>query len=876
MTDRPAPARQAAADGWGTLLRPTNLAVILALLVITGLWVAAEIRNRMFHAQEMRINLIQNLTVLRTQLEGTITADVQLVRGLIATLITEPEMEQARFASIATGLIGTDTVVRNVAAAPDMVIRMVYPLEGNEAAIGLDYLATPVQRDAAIRARDSGTLVLAGPVDLVQGGTGFVGRFPVFVPTQGGGPRFWGIVSAVLDEQALYRAAGLLDPDLPMRIALSGRDGLGGSAPEDVFFGDPAILADDPVTLSVLLPSGSWQISAVPLEGWTVIPPSTPILRGVMLAAALLLLLPSVLMGRLIEERQRNIADLQASNRALNDQMSALEVARQTQEATERRVRDALETQERMNAQFMEVTEISRSWVWEQDAELRFTRLSSGFTSVTGFAPEDILGKNRSEFRAAWSNIMSDVDWHWLEDRVLRHEPFSEFNYGFTAKDGRELWLMISGTPIFDAQGQFAGYRGAGTDVTSIRAAVVAAEQANRVKSMFLANMSHEIRTPMNGILGMAEILEKSLQEPGQRQMIGVIRSSGESLMAILNDILDLSKIEADKLELEVIPFRLNEVAQRIEALHRLKAQDKGLRLEVFTDSRAGLPRMGDPHRVTQILHNLVGNAIKFTDSGKVTVWISVLRGDDIQIEVVDTGIGMTEAQQERIFDEFVQADGSMTRRFGGTGLGMAIVRRLTGMMGGKLTLTSAIGQGTRITLTLPLPEARQAAAAPAPAVLAPVTLDLSGRRILAADDNEVNLDVLAAMLEDTRASVVLARNGQQAVEAFAADRFDMLLLDISMPVMDGPAALGRIAGICAQEGRVMPPAIAFTANLMPDQIAAHLEAGFVDVIAKPVKRQLLLEQIRQHLDGPAAARQAEGQRPVQAEAPHSQPGPVT
>ncbi|MDX5401711.1 MAG: CHASE domain-containing protein [Rhodobacterales bacterium] len=854
MTEQTAPASGPDFRGWRALLRPTNLAVLLALVVISGLWIAAEIRNRMFHAQELRIDLLQDLTVLRTQLEGEINADVQLVRGLIATLITEPEMDQARFASLAAGLMTSDTVVRNVAAAPDMVIRMIYPVEGNEASLGLDYMANDMQRDAAIRARDTGAAVLAGPVDLVQGGTGLVGRFPVFVPENDGGKRFWGIVSAVIDEQAIYREAGLLNPGLPMRVALAGRDGSGQRS--DVFFGDPAILDENPVTLSVLLPSGSWRIMAVPLEGWNVMPPSTPILRGVMLAAGLLLLLPSVLMGRLIEERQRNIADLQLSNAALSRQMTALEEARATQQDTEDRLRDALETQEQVNAHFMEVAEISRSWVWEQDATLRFTHLSSGFPAVTGFSPDEILGKTPEEFSAIWSNVLSGSDWAWLEERIRLREPFSEFSYGFRARDGRELWLMISGAPFFDSRGQFAGYRGAGTDVTSIHAAVVAAEQANRVKSMFLANMSHEIRTPMNGILGMAEILEGAVTEPAQKQMIGVIRSSGESLMAILNDILDLSKIEADRLELEVIPFRLDEIAQKIEALHRLKAQERGLRLEVYTDSRARMPRLGDPHRVTQILHNLVSNAIKFTDIGKVTVWISVLRGDDVQIEVMDTGIGMTPEQQTRIFDEFVQADGSVTRRFGGTGLGMSIVRRLTEMMGGTLRLESALAQGTRITITLPLPQqgadARGASVAPPQAVRP--TLDLAGRRILAADDNEVNRDVLCAMLEDTGATITLARNGQQVIDAFDAAPFDMLLLDISMPVIDGPGALQQIAAMTRRKGQPLPPAIAFTANLMPHQIAEHLAAGFVDVIAKPVKRQVLLDQIKRHLEGADAA----------------------
>ncbi len=831
------------------VFRPTNLVVLLAIAVVAGLWLAAEKRNLMFYAQQMRTDVLQDVTVLRTQLEGEVNANIQLIRGLIATLITEPDMTQDRFSSIAEGLIGGYTEIRNVAAAPDMVIRMIYPVEENAAAIGLNYLTNDVQRDAAIRARESGSLVLAGPVNLVQGGTGFIGRFPVLIPQAEAPPRFWGLVSAVIDEHSLYRKAGLLEPDLPIEIAISGRDASGAQG--EVFFGDPSLLEKDAVVMQVLLPTGSWQIAAIPVGGWDKSPPTTPILRAVMLMAGFLLLLPSVVMGRLIEERQRNIAQLQLSNTALSTRMAELEQARATQQKTEIKLREALDTQEQINTRFSDVAAISRSWVWEQDADLRFTYLSEGFEAVTGYRPDIVLGQGQSTFYTTFSNRTEGMDWSWLESKIKAREPFHDVNFGFQAKDGRELWLLISGTPIFDQNGQFSGYRGVGTDVTSIHAATVAAEEANRVKSMFLANMSHEIRTPMNGILGMAEVMERSLTDPSQKQMIDVIRSSGETLLAILNDILDLSKIEADKMELEVIPFRLDVVAQRIETLHSLKAREKGLRLEVFTDNRVRIDRMGDPHRVTQILHNLVSNAIKFTDKGKVTVWISALAGDDIRIEVVDSGIGMTPDQQSRIFDEFVQADGTMTRRFGGTGLGMSIVRRLIDMMDGQMTVDSAPGQGTTFRITLPLPEAppqdtasqlQVAAAAPPP------LLDLSGCHILIADDNDVNLDVLAAMLEDTGAKLSIARNGQEALDAFAASAFDILLLDISMPVMDGRTALRQIIEAAAKDGRVLPPAIAFTANLMPYQISEYLQAGFVDVLSKPVKRQALLDQIDQHI----------------------------
>ncbi|MFU8882370.1 MAG: ATP-binding protein [Rhodobacterales bacterium] len=849
MRGRPTTGPQPRSEIERKVFRPINLVVLLAIVVMAALWLAAEKRNRMFYAQQMRTDVIQDLNVLRTQLEGELNANIQLIRGLIATLITEPDMTQDRFSSIAKGLIGEFTQIRNVAAAPDMVIRMIYPVQENAAAIGLDYLTSDLQRDTAIRARESGSLVLAGPVNLVQGGTGFIGRFPVLIPQTDAPPRFWGLISAVIDERSLYDKAGLLAADLPIEVAISGRDASGAQG--EVFFGDPSLLEQDAVVMQVLLPSGSWQIAAIPVGGWDKTPPTTPILRAVMLMAGFLLLLPSVMMGRLIEERQRNIAKLQSSNAALSTRMTELEQARATQQKTEAKLREALDAQEQINTRFSDVAAISRSWVWEQDAALHFTYLSEGFEAVTGYRPDTVLGQAQNTFYSTFANRTEGMDWSWLDDKIKACEPFHDVNFGFRAKDGRELWLLISGTPIFDQNGQFCGYRGVGTDVTSIHAATVAAEEANRVKSMFLANMSHEIRTPMNGILGMVEVMERSLTTPSQKQMIDVIRSSGETLLAILNDILDLSKIEADKMELEVIPFRLDEVAQRIETLHSLKAREKGLRLEVFTDNRVRIDRMGDPHRITQILHNLVSNAIKFTDKGKITVWISALSGDDIRIEVEDSGIGMTPEQQSRIFDEFVQADGTMTRRFGGTGLGMSIVRRLIDMMDGQMSVDSALGQGTTFRITLPLPPAKPhdtASTQPQTATALPPLIDLSGRHILVADDNDVNLDVLAAMLDETGAKLTFARNGQQALDAFAVSPFDMLLLDISMPVMDGRTALQQMIAAAAKDERTMPPAIAFTANLMPYQISEYLQAGFVDVLSKPVKRQALLDQIEQHI----------------------------
>jgi PAS domain S-box-containing protein len=233
------------------------------------------------------------------------------------------------------------------------------------------------------------------------------------------------------------------------------------------------------------------------------------------------------------------------------------------------------------------------------------------------------------------------------------------------------------------------------------------AEQANAAKSQFLANMSHEIRTPLNGVLGMAEVLHDSLADPDKRHMAAAIRDSGEILLSILNDLLDMAKIEAGKLSLEIRPFRPSDLAERIDSLYQTQAGQKNLSFEVMVGSGAYRPRLGDAHRVQQVLQNLVSNALKFTASGEVTLTMTD-QDDALMIEVSDTGIGMTPEQVSRIFDEFTQADNSVTRRFGGTGLGMSIVRHLVDMMGGRIEVDSKPAKGTRVRIRLPMPLAAE------------------------------------------------------------------------------------------------------------------------------------------------------------------------
>ena len=388
------------------------------------------------------------------------------------------------------------------------------------------------------------------------------------------------------------------------------------------------------------------------------------------------------------------------------------------------------------------------------------------------------------------------------------------------------------------------------------------AEEASRLKSQFLANMSHEIRTPLNGVLGMAQALDARIRTREEGEMIATIRDSGETLLSILNDILDLSRIEAGRLELDPAPFCPDEMIARVVRLYRPRAEEKGLALTVETMPDLAQWRRGDAHRIVQVLNNLLGNAIKFTERGSVRLAARIDPGPPatLRLTVQDTGIGMTPDQCRRIFDEFVQADAEITRRFGGTGLGMSIARRLVHLMDGTLELDSTPGVGTRVRVGLPLQAVAQPAAAVGPAPAEGPAL--AGLRILYAEDTKTNQRVVQAFLKDRGVALQIVGNGREAVTAVTGglepsatplgpiprggrpDQFDLLMFDVSMPELDGPSALREIAARCAAAGVAVPPAIAVTANVMAHQIAGYHEAGFCDHLAKPLRRDALLAMI--------------------------------
>jgi signal transduction histidine kinase/CheY-like chemotaxis protein len=385
--------------------------------------------------------------------------------------------------------------------------------------------------------------------------------------------------------------------------------------------------------------------------------------------------------------------------------------------------------------------------------------------------------------------------------------------------------------------------------------AKAAAEAANAAKSTFLATMSHEIRTPLNGVLGMAQAMAREPLPEAQRGRLDVIRQSGEVLLALLNDILDLARIETGRLELEALAVDVADLAGGARAAFAAQAAEKGLALTLEVAPGAeGLWR-GDPIRLRQILFNLVSNAVKFTAEGRVSIRLAP-KGEGLLIEVADTGPGIAPDRLSTLFDRFVQEEASTTRRFGGSGLGLAICRELAELMGGAVAVRSAPGLGSVFTVTLPLRRTeRETGAEPAPP--AP-SQSVFGRpvRVLAAEDNRMNRMVLKTLLEQVGVEVEFAVDGAQAVESWrreAADgrAWDLILMDVQMPGMDGPAAALAIRAAEAQGGRPgrRTPIVALTANAMAHQHADYRKAGMDAVVAKPLQVAELLSAMARVLD---------------------------
>jgi PAS domain S-box-containing protein len=511
----------------------------------------------------------------------------------------------------------------------------------------------------------------------------------------------------------------------------------------------------------------------------------------------------------------------------------------------EARSREAL----RMNALLENASEAIVSGL----ADGSITSFNRAAEQMFGYAADEIIGQSALKL---FGDGVSDL--HDLIQKRLRETDDA------VIVDGTELLAQRKNGEQFAAEYSLSRLKFEGEEVVtgfwrdistrkSTEAALVAArdeaEAANRAKSEFLAAMSHEIRTPLNGVLGMAAAMEATDLSEEQRRMLGVINESGQILMTLLSDILDLSKIEAGQMVFESTPFDVPASVQAVARLYSGTAAAKDLEYRVDISPRAHGWFVGDPTRYRQILQNLVSNAIKFTKEGSVEINVETGQSDDGQLilhtAVRDSGVGISSEAKARLFRKFSQADASTTRQFGGTGLGLSISKQLVEALGGEIGVDSELGRGSCFWFTLPLVRA----SAPQHAEDS-VAMGLEARptriRILAAEDNSTNQLVLRALLSQADVELEFADNGVQALEAAAARDFDIVLMDVQMPVMDGMTAAQEIRGLAGPRSNV--PIVAVTADAMPEQIAGCLAAGMDAHISKPLKPETLFSVIEEVL----------------------------
>jgi PAS domain S-box-containing protein len=514
---------------------------------------------------------------------------------------------------------------------------------------------------------------------------------------------------------------------------------------------------------------------------------------------------------------------------------------------------EALKRTERSEERLKLALEIAELHVWELDYE-RKELIKVGAEDTFFTEP-----KTYSELaRDIWSTLdprdRPRVEAEW-ERHIKEGSPYHP-EYRVVRGDGKEVWVHGAVRYIAEESGRPLRMIGAIQNITERKQSESAlvkakeeAEAATRAKSAFLATMSHEIRTPLNGVLGMAQAMAMGELTDQQRERLDVVRQSGEALLAILNDVLDLSKIEAGKLELEEAEFDIGELARGAHATFAATAQAKGLDFELKVERGAAGVYRGDSVRVRQILYNLVSNALKFTDHGAVKVAVGRARGS-LVLTVSDTGIGIAPEKLAGLFQKFEQGDASTTRRYGGTGLGLSICRDLAELMGGTVAADSVPGMGATFRAALPLKRVSSRSVAPAPNAALP-SAPAEGRpiRVLAAEDNGMNQLVLKTLLNQVGVDPVMVADGRAAVLAWEKEPWDLILMDVQMPVMDGPTATGVIRAREKAEGRPRTPIVALTANAMAHQVLEYKGAGMDDFVAKPIEAARLYTVIQTALD---------------------------
>jgi PAS domain S-box-containing protein len=480
----------------------------------------------------------------------------------------------------------------------------------------------------------------------------------------------------------------------------------------------------------------------------------------------------------------------------------------------------------------------------------------NGNITSWNLAAEQIFGYKADEVIGKHISIIIPPERIGEEDHIISQirqgNRIEHFETIRRAKDGKPINISVTISPIKDENGKIIGASKIARDIGDKLKAIEAVRVANMKRDEFLANMSHELRTPMNAVIGLSNILQKMNLPPKAMECVNTLKTSADSLLDLINDLLDFAKMDSGNIQLENVEFSLPELIEAVTSITNVKAAEKGLRL--FVDYAPNLNRyfVGDSLRINQILINLLSNAVKFTDSGSVELEVyGEINEDDalIKFKISDTGIGIARDKLEEIFEKFTQADASITRRYGGSGLGLTISKALVERMNGKISVKSELGVGTSFTVTLPLKCTEKNTQFENFSVKRIGNIPVQHKDVLLVEDYEPNVMVTRTLLENLGCSYDIARNGFEAMRYFVYGKYRIILMDVQMNELDGIEATRRIRRIESEKGLVYTPIIAMTAHVREQDKEKCLKAGMDDFVSKPFEFDALSKKLTYYLD---------------------------